>query len=179
MLVFPSENRSWCYSESSDQWFEPNKNEYTGSSHAYAYRKNLIADRSNGNIYELDVDTYDENGTNIERWRDTGPIHGGLFNAPGKRLELNRFELIMEVGVGELPSATDNRENPYAMLSMSTDGGKTFGTERWGQLGKMGQYVKVEWPALGSFYEAIFRIKFSDPNYYSIHSAAADIDIGI
>lgn len=179
MLIFPSENRSWCYSETSGQWFEPNESKYIGNSHAYAYRKNLIADNSNGNIYELDVETYDENGTNIERWRDSGPISGVLLGNPGKRIELNRFELIMEVGAGELPSTADNRENPYVMLSLSTDGGKTFGTERWGQLGKMGEYVKVEWPALGSFYEAIIRIKFSDPNYYSIHSAAADIEVGI
>lgn len=179
MLIFPTEDKSWCFSETSGQWFEPNESRYIGNSHAYAYRKHLIADYDNGNIYELDVDTFDENGTNIERYRDTGPIHGGLFKAPGKRFELNRLELIMEVGVGRLPSTEDNRENPYAMLSISNDGGKTFGTERWVQLGTQGQYVKVEWSALGSYYEAILRIKFSDPNFYSIHSASADIEVGI
>lgn len=177
MLIFPAQDKSWCFSETTG-WFEPNKNRYIGNSHAYAYGKNLIADHDNGNIYELDPDTYDENGTNVERFRDTAPLSGELLNAPGKRITLNRFELIMEVGVGRLPS-TDNRENPYCMLSISRDGGKTFGTERWKTLGKQGQYHKVEWHALGSFQEAVIRVKFSDPNYYSIHSANAEIEIGI
>lgn len=179
MLIFPSENKSWCYSESSGQWFEPNESRYAGNSHAYAYGKNLIADHNNGNIYELDPNTYDENGTLVERYRDTAPITGLLLKAPGKKVELNRFELIMETGVGRVLSTSDNRENPYVMLSLSKDGGKTFGTERWRQLGQENKRAMVSWSNLGSFYEGVIRVKFSDPNYYSIHSAAADIEVGI
>ena len=179
MLIFPAENKSWCYSESSGQWFEPNEERYIGGYQAYCYGKNIIANYRNGDLYEFDPDTYDENGTNVVRFRDTGPISGDLLGASGKRIELNRFELIMETGVGRLPSGSDNRENPYIMLSISTDGGKTFGTERWATIGKQGQYKKVEWHAIGSFYECILRIKCSDPNYISIHSANAEISVGI
>lgn len=179
MLLFPAEQKSWCYNEESQQWFEPNEGLYPGFSHVYAFRKNLIADGSNGNIYELDPDTYDQDGTLVERYRDTAPISGELLNASGKRVELNRFELIMETGVGRIAATGDNRDNPYVMLSVSKDGGKTFGTERWKSLGTQGGFKKVEWHNLGSFYDGVIRIKFSDPNYYSIHAANADIEVGI
>jgi hypothetical protein len=180
MLIFPTEMASWCYSESSGQWFEPNESRYLGNSFARAYRKNLVADYSNGNIYELDLDTYDENGILVERFRDSGPIHGGLLGAPGKWIEFNRFELIMETGVGRLPSTDDNRENPYIMLSISYDGGKTYDTEMWAQAGKMGDYIySVEWGPLAGGYDLRVRVKVSDPNYWSIHSASADLEVGI
>jgi hypothetical protein len=173
-LIFPAADKSWCYSESSGQWFEINKDRWWGNSAVYAFRKTLIADHRNGNIYELDIDAYDENGTKVERIRDSGPIHGEALGAPGVRVEMNRFELIMEVGVGTLSS-----EDPVVMLSYSDDGGKTFSTERWGKIGKMGEYTKVVWTGLGSFYERILRIKVSDPNFISIHSANADLSAGI
>lgn len=179
LLIFPAEEKSWGFSESSGQWFELNEGRYIGNYHAYCYRKNIIANHENGDLYELDLETYDENGTNVVRFRDTAPLSGELLGAAGKRVELNRFELIMETGVGRLPSASDNRENPYVMLSLSTDGGKTFGTERWGRLGKMNKYTKIEWHALGSFQEAIIRVKISDPNLISIHSANAELSVGI
>lgn len=179
LLSFPKENRSWCYSEDSGQWFEPNESRYLGDSFVFAFRKNLVADHRNGNVYELDMDTFDENGSLVERFRDTGPIHGELLGGPGKRVEMNRFELIMETGVGRLPNTSDNRENPYIMLSFSDDGGDTFSTEMWGTVGKMSKYTKVQWHGLGSFYERIIRVKVSDPNFWSIHSANADMEVGI
>jgi hypothetical protein len=147
------------------------------NSYAYAFRKHLLGDYSSGNIYELDVDTYTNNGEEIIRVRDTGPLHGGLINAPGKTVEMNRFELIMQTGTGIL---TGQGSDPVVMLSFSDDGGQTFGTEIWGNVGKMNaKQWKVEWFNLGSFESRIIRVKTSDPVYYSIHSAAADIFVGI
>lgn len=179
VLIFPSADKSWCFPESSGQWFELTEGRYIGNSSVYAFRKTLIADHRNGNIYELDMEAYEENGTLVQRIRDSGPIHGELLGAPGKKIEFNRFELIMETGVGRLPSTSDDRENPYVMLQLSTDGGKTFGTERWGRLGQMGKHKRIYWTSLGSFYEAIIRVKISDPNFISIHSANADLEAGI
>lgn len=178
-LTFPTEEKTWVYSESTNQWFELSSDEgrYIGNSHAYAYRKNLVADYRNGNIYELDIDAYTENGTTIQRIRDTGPIHGELLGAPGKWVEMNRFELIMETGVG---LSVGQGIDPVVMLSWSDDGGKTFSTEQWGEIGRLeGDYIKVEWFALGGFYSRIMRIKTSDPVFYSIHSANADMEVGI
>ncbi len=179
-LTFPSANKTFCYAEGAF-WFELSSGisdgRWRGNSYAYVFRKHLIADYENGNIYEMDLDTYDENGSVVERIRDTGPLHGGLLGAPGKRIEMDRFELIMERGVGLI---SGQGSDPVIMLQVSDDGGKTFSTEMWGKVGKsIETQIKIEWHALGSFEERIIRVKTSDPVFYSIHSAAADLRVGI
>jgi hypothetical protein len=176
-LTFPTENKSWCYSENADIWFELSRgvNRYRATSYAFAFRKHLVAD--NQNIYQVSLDAFTDAGEPILRVRDTGPLHGGLFRAPGKELEMNRFELIMETGTGLL---SGQGFDPKIMLSFSDDGGKTFSTEMWGQIGQMGQGIfKVEWSVLGSFFSRIIRVQTSDPVFYSIHSASADIEVCI
>ena len=180
VLTFPTELRTWIY-PAGGQWFEWSSGN-TGSrsisnSYAFAYRKHLIGDYTTGNIYELDFNSYTNNGETIIRTRDTAPLHGGLFGAAGKKIEMSRFELILENGNGLI---SGQGSDPVIMLSFSDDGGRTFGTEMWGRTGKLGEYQwKVEWFVLGSFTERIIRVKTSDPVYYSIHSSATDIELGI
>lgn len=182
-LTFPIEQVTWVYPRGGE-WFEwsygsDNKRSLSNS-YAYAHRKHLIGDYTSGNIYELDFDTYQDTERNepIIRIRDTAPLHGGLFQRPGKQIRMNRFELIMETGVGLLGDVQG--QDPVVMLSFSDDGGNTFGTEMWGRVGKLGKYLwKVEWFVLGTFDSRIIRIKTSDPNYYSIHAAAADLEFSL
>lgn len=167
--------RSFCFHENSGKWFETGEDgaRHLADDAVRAFRKTLVNDYSNGNIYELDLDTFDRNGSVLTRERITGPLHGGMIGAPGKEIEVNRFELLMEKGVGG-PSVTD----PQVMLQVSNDGGRTWSTEMWATVGPKGQYegFKVEWGPLGTFESVTFRIKTSDAVQYSIHSAAADIE---
>ena len=179
-ITFPTADKSYVYPEGG-QWFEVSSGvsggRYVGNSYAYAYGKHLIGDYRNGNLYELSDSTYAENGDVIRRVRDTGPLHGGLVKAPGKTLEMSRFELIMETGVGLV---TGQGLDPVVMLSFSDDGGRTFCTETWGTVGRLGEYRwKIEWFALGSFESRVRRIAITDPVKVSIHSAAADLEVGI
>lgn len=179
-LTFPTEGKTWIYQEGAE-WFElssgAEEGRWIGNSHAYAFRKNLIADYRNGNIYELDDDTYTENGVTIIRTRDSAPLHGGLLKAAGKRLEMNRLELLVETGVGLV---SGQGSEPVVMLSFSDDGGRTWSTEMDGTIGQSGEYqYKVEWFALGSFETRIIRIRVSDPVAYNIYSAVAEIEVGI
>ena len=181
-VTFPTANRTFCHPEGGET-FELSSGTEGGrniaSSHPFVFRKNLVGDSTSGNIYELDLDTYSENGAAIIRTRDSAPLHGGLFGAPGRALTMNRFELILETGVGLL---SGQGSNPVVMLSFSDDGGKTFSVESWGDvsIGTLGQFIfKVEWFCLGSFESRVIRIRTSDPVHFSIHSAAADIEIGI
>jgi hypothetical protein len=178
-LSFPTLNRTFCHPEGGET-FELSSGTEGGrniaSSYAYFNRKHLVGDCNSGNIYELDLNTYTENSNTIIRYRDTAPLHGGLFGASGKTLIMNRFELIMEVGVGLL---SGQGIDPMVMLSFSDDG-KTFSTEMWAPIGRIGQFLyKVEWFALGSFESRVIRVRVSDPVHWSIHSAAADIEVCI
>jgi len=181
IITFPTGNKTWVFPEGG-QAFNWSSGvlggQNTASSYAYAYRKHLVGDSGNGNIYELDPDAYDEYGSTMIKQRDTAPLHGGLVGAAGKDITISRFELIMEVGVGLLGSGQGS--DPEIMLSISIDGGKTFGTEMIATIGQMTETLhKVEWFALGQFTSAIIRIRVSDPVYISIHSAAADVEVGI
>ena len=180
-LTFPTEDHTWVYSESVGQWFELSRSGSKGralsNSYAFAYGKHLVGDYNSSIIYELDVDTFTENGAAITRTRVTGPLHGGLIGSPGSEIEFDRFELILERGVGLI---SGQGSDPIIMLELSTDGGNTFGTEIWAHIGKSAQFMhKVEWHGLGRASEFLIRITASDPVPYSIHSANADIEVTI
>jgi len=180
MLTFPTAQRTWVYPRGGE-WFEWS-NGTVGSrslanSYMKAHGKHLIGDYTSGNVYELDFDTFTDNGDPIIRTRDTAPIHGGLIGSPGKTIEVNRFELIMETGIGLLAG---QGSDPIVMISMSDDDGATFGTEMWIQAGKLGKrQTIVELHGLGTFTSLVIRLKVSDPVYWSFHSAVVDIEVGI
>lgn len=181
LLTFPAGDLTLCFSEKTGQWFNLSSGMGTGrdiiDSHAFCFEKNLVADATNGNIYELDIDTFTENGTTIRRVRETGVIHGAMVGAPGKELELNRFELICEIGRG---LTTGQGVDPTIMMSISTDGGRTFGTEFRGRVGRLGEYqVRVDWGSLGAAASFVIRIAISDPIMFSIHFASAEVFVGI
>jgi len=180
VLTFPTANKTWVY-PIGGQWFEWSSGVEGGrnraSAYAYAYNKHIVEDHSNGNLLELDFDSYTENGSTFIRQRETAPLYAGIYGAPGKRITMNSFQLFLEVGVG---ITTGQGSDPEIMLQVSDDGGKTFSTEIRGTIGKIGEYEhKVEWFALGSFENRVIRIRVSDPVYICILDAKADIEVGI
>lgn len=178
VICFPTQNKTWVY-PIGGEWFEWSSDATGGrnraNSYAYAFGKHLVADYVSGNIYELDAETYTENGETIVRLRDSAPITGEALGVPGKEIEMNSFELFLETGVG-LKSGQGS--DPVVMLSFSDDGGRTFSTEQWGSVGKSGQFegFVVRWTGLGRFSSRVIRIRVSDPVFYSIYSAAAELE---
>lgn len=180
VLTFPLQNKTWVL-PIGGQWFEWSSQVTNGralaNNYAYFNNKHIVSSCLDGALYELDFDTYTENGTAIIRTRDTGVIHGGLINAGGKRIFANRLELLMETGVGLI---SGQGSDPEIMMSFSDNGGRTWSTERRGKIGKIGEYLtRVEWHALGSFVNRIFRFSVSDPVFISIHSAVLNVEVGI
>ncbi len=179
-LTFPNAQKTWIWPREGE-WFEwsfgIDGKRSLANSYSYAYRKHLVGDFRSGNIYELDFNAFDDNGSEIIRVRDTANINGVLLGAPGKTFELSRFELIMQVSVGTL---SGQGANPVVMLSLSDDGGQTFGTEMFGEIGALGDLQwKVEWHNLGSFDNLVIRVRCSDPVYYKIFSAAGEFSLWI
>ncbi len=187
VITFPTERRSFCFNENvgvENGWFDLSSatsetERYFGSAFVYFNNKTYVTDTSSGDIYELNKNTFDELGNPVIRLRDSGNFHGGLVGAPGKLITMNRFELIMETGIGS-DDQDEGDEGPFVMLSWSDDGGRTFSTEVFASAGRAGEFIwKVEWFGLGSFYNRIIRVRMTDAVYYCIHSAAADIEVGI
>jgi hypothetical protein len=180
LLSFPS-HATWLFSEGAG-WTNLTYGEdspHLIGDYAYCYGKHLVSDRRNGNIYELDFDTYADNGETIFRQRDTAKISGKSFGMPGKEIFMERLEIVVERGVGLI---SGQGSDPQMMMQYSDDGGNTWSSERWASLGVMGEYspmAPLVWDDLGSFYERMFRFKVSDPVKVVLISASADIEVGV
>jgi len=178
VATFPSEDISWVFPVGGE-WFQWGTGEgrIRANSYANVFNKHLVAEHNSGNIYELDAETYSDVGDAIVRTRDTAPIHSGMIGPDNKEFEINSFELVLETGVGLL---TGQGSDPRVMVSVSRDGGKSFGTERMLRVGTLGEQVTVHTGPFGRFKgSCVFRVRVSDPIYWAIYNANIDMEICI
>lgn len=130
---------SLAYDFSTQQWHERaflnedgNFEPHLGACHIYAFGKHLIGDRRNGNIYEMSLDLYSDNGEEIARERVYTHI-----SDENKRVRFNALEIGIETGVGN-PDDPD----PRCEFSFSRDGGRTYSTPVIRAIGAIGEYKK-------------------------------------
>lgn len=177
VLKFPTADRTFIFPRG-DQWFELSSGllggRYLGDGHAFIYGKHLIADEA-GNILELDIDTFTEDGNTIRRVRTLSPIHSGLFGQPGKELEISYLRLVGKTGTG---TVSGQGETPKIILQYSQDG-ENFSNEIWGDVGKMGVLTTIDFELGESFESWTFRLISTDPVYSSWHSAGIEVELGI
>lgn len=178
-LTFPTANKTWCMIESLgvNGWFELSEGitdgQYNAGSILEIYNKILVGDRTSGDLYTLDFDTYDQAGTEWRRRRVMASINGDVLGQKGHRVEMSRMEFILETGVGLI---SGQGENPRIMIEASYDGGRSWATGTWMRIGRLGEYnIRAEWYSMKSFYDMIVRITTSDPVAYNIYSGAIDL----
>lgn len=172
-------NQTWCLIEElgKNGWFELSEgttnSRWNINSMVAAYNGILAGDRSNGKWNILDFKTHDQGGDTWRRRRVLGSINSDKLGQKGHRVQMSRFELIMEKGVGLI---TGQGEDPKIMIEASYDGGRTWATGTWMRIGRQGEYnLKAEWYSMKSFYDMVIRITTSDPVAYNIYSAAIDL----
>lgn len=106
-----------------------------------AYGKFYATNRVSGEIAEIRSDVYQEYGVNINWAFSTMPV----FDS-GKPLIIKDLELFCETGVGEMTGDT----NPLIGMSYSDDGGRTFNSPKYKQMGETGHYKqRLRWRRLG------------------------------
>ena len=87
-------------------------------------------------------------------------------------ITVGRLWVDLDTGVG---TATGDGSDPQAMLSISKDGGHTWGRERFRSIGKIGEYAqRAIWRALGRAYEWTFRLRITEPVKVAISGAWID-----
>jgi len=164
IMNFPSANRSWAFDTATGEWHQVAYTDYQnnvdglfrGNSYAFFNGKNYVNDYANGNIYELDPFTLDDNGNKIKCLRRSPHLWQGL-----DRTFYQSFQIDMEMGVG---LTTGQGIDPQAMLRWSKDGGHTFGSERWKPIGKKGEYRRrVRWDRLGASRDRVWEVSITDP----------------
>ena len=179
LLTFPTENKTWCLNEElgKNGWFEISSGiegkKWQGSSVLSVYNKLFVADSDSGNLYELDLDTLTNNSEILQRRRVTSSINGKLLGSPGSRIQMSRFEVLMETGQTVIDGQGDKAQIQF---EVSYDGGNSWVSKGWGTVGRLGQFMlRVEMFNMDSFYDCIVRLTTSDPAKYTLYSAAADL----
>lgn len=180
IISFPTGNKTFAVSEGlgPNGWFEistgTDGDVWQGTSLINVYGKNIVADVSNGKLYELSLDTYDNNQEIQQRVRVTQSIDATLLGGSRRnRLQMSKIAFDMESGVGLI---TGQGEDPKIIIEMSDDGGKTWDHGDFVDIGRMGAHnMVVEFDNLDSFYTRMFRITATDPVFTSIYSATIDV----
>jgi hypothetical protein len=146
-LNFASADASWLFDALSNRW-TPVKSSgmgrHRGEIGIQYLSRTIVSDSSNGRLYKLNPATFTENGAAIEV-----ELISETVRAPdGERFPVDRLRIDMETGVG---ATTGQGVIPQVMLSVSRDGGNTWGAEMWANAGELGKYkTRVEWRRLGT-----------------------------
>lgn len=167
LLTFPTPGVTWCVDLDSGTWHKRSTRDAASGTrmawrarfHCFAFNKHLWVDAQSGKIWEAD-ETFplDVDGLTIDRERTAPSICNGH-----ERLYFGTFELLMQTGIG---NQTGVGTDPVVGLSLSDDGGMTWGSERAQPAGRIGAFkTRVKWERNGSARDRAARIRVSDPVY--------------
>lgn len=166
-FVFPTANKTWSYDDSVGLWHEKawtdnngNLNRHRANCAAFAYNKVVCGDWQNGNLYELDINTYTDNGQPITRLRGYPHMLDDF-----KRVTYDQFIADMQCGedTGVVDGSTDARP-PKISLRWSDDRGRTYGNYVQQSLGGIGQYLtNAQFRRLGLGRDRVFELSWSVP----------------
>jgi len=157
-INFTAENISWRYDGRTGDW---HKAESSGGRHRAEIQVNhqnrsYVTDYETGNLYLFDPDSLTDNGATITR------KFIGRHLTTGNVSRFAEIWIDMQMGVG---TTTGQGVNPQLMMRISKDGGKTWGNERWANIGQLGDYkAKAKFRRLGRADPAwTFEFTVTDP----------------
>jgi hypothetical protein len=186
VINFENNNETYAFSEKNhalgpgvDDWFSlstgADKDIYIGAMYVKSYNKHLIAKRNSGDILELDLTVFTDDGDNVVRQRTLAPINGGLIGEEGARLMMSWFEIVFKKGVG-LPAGQGS--NPKAFVQFSFDGADSFTNEADVELGRTGESrIRIRVNHTESFYDLVARVTVYDPIFASIQGASIGLKV--
>lgn len=158
-INFPTAGESWLYDSSTQIWSSVSSNggRDKGEIHFDYLNKAYVTDYENGNVYSLESDIYTDNGDEIVRELITANVASPDLT----RFPIGCLRLDVETGTG---TTGGQGSEPQVMLQISRDGGRTWGSELWADLGALGHYKPyIEWRRLGSASQWTFKIRVTDP----------------
>lgn len=181
VLNFPTGDATWTYDISTGLWHE---RAYTIEGILHRDRANcyanafgsvhVVGDYQNGNLYQLDLNYYTDNGSAITRERVTPHLSKDM-----KRVFFKEIQLDAEAGIGLDGDLAMQGNNPQAMLQWSDDGGHTWSNEHWTSMGKIGQTTyRMLWRRLGFSRNRVFKTVITDPVKVVLIGAQIDLEVG-
>lgn len=162
---------TFVFNLSTGLWHEmdtKDENRWRVSTLAEVFSTTLVGDYENNNIYELDDDTYTDNGTAIVREAVLPTLQ-----AQGERATMWEFYADFDAGQG---LTSGQGSDPQAQLEWSDDGGRTWSNEVWTTVGKKGEYdARAVFSRLGMFRQRQLRLSISEPIKCVVFAAYAKL----
>ena len=166
VLIFPTADTCWCYDGQSGLLHKRlSYDPYAKAFHRH--RSNafmnfagmrIVGDYQNGALYWLTRNSYTDAGWPLLAKRRAPHIWD---KGQRGRVFMQSLQLDFNVGVGN-PSGMGS--NPQCGLSISRDGGKTFGNRIYAPMGKIGEYrTRTMWRRLGWGRDNVVDIEVIDP----------------
>ena len=159
-ITFQAEGKSWLYDVMSGAWSQLKSwgiTRHVGDMCIAFGTKPIVSHYANGSLYYYSQDYYQDGGDPIEREITSGH----MFTQGRNKVRVSRLRVDMEGGVGDLSVTAGN---PTVMLTISRDGGHTWGSELWTSIGELGHFHRrAEWRRLGWARDFVFKIRMTDP----------------
>lgn len=165
VLSFPAAGKTWMYDAYASEilgmpvWTERQSagaRHYSDLSFTLVERA-YVTDYRSGKIHRIDTDVYTDAGSAI-----AFELVTKHFFKDTDRVTVDELEAVFETGVG-LNGAVQGSD-PMVMISISRDGGRTWGAEQQRSLGKAGEYRKrVVVRKLGTARDFVFKFRITDP----------------
>jgi Phage stabilisation protein len=180
ILQFPSADKSLGYDIMTGLWHTlSSKDVLTGleniwraSCHCFSGSSHLVGDTISGKVYDVSMDYYTDDGTEIIFWRTGLVMRDAQYTLFYKEIIIN-----MEVGVGN-NLAPGNF--PVMSLRWSDDAGHSWSNCRQCTIGKIGQYqAMVRWDMLGSGRNRVWEIRCTDPVKLVVLDSSIDYEKGL
>lgn len=156
-------NSTWVYDLQTQSWHERvflNQGQFQRSlieGHAYFQNIHVVGDYTSGNLYQMSLNIYTDNGNPIPRQRVFPHLNAGM-----KRIFNQSLQLDLEPGVGI--DGSGQGTNPQAMLQFSDNGGNSWSNEKWASIGAIGaKRTRVIWRRLGQARDKVYRVTITDP----------------
>ena len=170
-LTFPSGNETFVYDFSTQAWHERSSYPQDAwiASHTVKFvSKQLVGDRTTGNLYSMSPEHTEENSLPIVGRR----ISPHTWNER-KRFTVHALEVEFETGV--LVSGLE----PLAKLRWSKDGGHNWSGWVEVSLGKTGERLRrAIWRRIGLARDIVFELEIANDNKVAILGASAEMSAG-
>jgi len=168
---------TWCHDVSTNEWFEREsygRDSFRVSASVKCFGYWVMGDGLTGKFGVVDPDYGYEFGD-----PHVATVISSTMTGFPSRAVMSRLDLDIMSGVGSAAGADPIETNPQVAMSVSRDGGVTFGNPRLRPIGRQGKYEQgVRYNRLGtaSAKGAQIKLVYSDPPAFSLFGG--DLTVG-
>lgn len=171
-LVYDAQTKLWHERQSCGRGF------YKVDTFLKIFDRYLLGDDRTGKIYFLDNSVFgrETSSTSSDVEGTCAIMAAPPLWADAQTASVNALVVDMQRAVG---LTTGQGSDPKVMLRYSNDGGHTWSSEKWRNMGKKGEYKsRARWNRHGNFRQRVYELTIADPVQRFIMEAYAEVEGG-